>query len=171
MNTFCNSRWHFNVWDGVYCIFSVASVIEVEHFVFWMANLILWTVNLIFWRTFHFREWVFGELDHIFGILDGNYAIQDDYLVFKLKYFVFLRVYLEYLATYFIFGNTTVCILDYVFCFFDDFLVFGKVHFRGPTVRGPICHFFRADSWAPDNRAPGYFCYFFMMCDFFCNSR
>ena len=26
---------------------------------------------------------------------------------------------------------------------------------RGPTVQGPICHFFRADSWAPDNRAPG----------------
>ena len=29
------------------------------------------------------------------------------------------------------------------------------VYFWGPTVRGPICHFFRADSWAPDNWAPG----------------
>ena len=25
----------------------------------------------------------------------------------------------------------------------------------GPTVRGPIVHFVRADSWAPDSRAPG----------------
>ena len=52
------------------------------------------------------------------------------------------------------------------FVFLIIFLVFGKVHFRGP-----ICHFFRADSWAPDNRAPGYFCYFFMMYVFVCNLR
>ena len=26
---------------------------------------------------------------------------------------------------------------------------------RGPTVRGPICHFLEVDSWAPDNWAPG----------------
>ena len=69
MNTFCKSRWHFNVWDGVYCIFSVASVIEVEHFVFWMANLILWTVNLIFWKTFHLWGWVFGALEDFFVFL------------------------------------------------------------------------------------------------------
>ena len=53
-------------------------------------------------------------------------------------------------------GCPRILLLSFVF--FDDFLVFGKVHFRGPTVRGPICHFFRADSWAPDNRAPGPIC-------------
>ena len=26
---------------------------------------------------------------------------------------------------------------------------------RGLTVLGPICHFSRTDSWAPDNRVPG----------------
>ena len=28
---------------------------------------------------------------------------------------------------------------------------------RGPVVRGPICHFFRANSWARDNWAPSPF--------------
>ena len=56
---------------------------------------------------------------------------------------------------FFIFWNIHVCILYYVLCFLMIFLVFGMVHFRGPTVRGPICHFGGADSWAPDNRAPG----------------
>ena len=98
---------------------------------------------------------VFGDLDDIFGILYGDYTIWDDYLVFELIYFVFLLVHLVCWATYLIFGYTPVCILDAVFCFFYDFLVFWMVHFWGPTVRGPICHFFRSDSWAPDNWAPG----------------
>ena len=70
-----------------------------------------------------------------------------------------------------IFGNIYVFVFWFSVLFSYDLFVFGMVTFRGPTVRGPICHFFRADSWAPDNRAQGYFCYFFMMCDFFCNSR
>ena len=107
-----------------------------------------------FW-TFYFWGWVFGDLEDIFCILDGDYAIWDDYLVFELIYFVFLLVYLVCWAAYVLFGNTPVCILDAVFCFFEDFLVFWMVHFRGPTVRGPICHFFGADSWALDNWAPG----------------
>ena len=82
---------------------------------------------------------VFGDLDDIFGILYGDYTIWDDYLVFELIYFVFLLVHLVCWATYLIFGYTPVCILDAVFCFFDDFLVFWMVHFWGPTVRGPIC--------------------------------
>ena len=88
-----------------------------------------------------------------YGILDVDYAIWDNY-------FVFLLVYLVCWETYVLFGNAPVCILDDVFCFFDDFLVFGMAHFRGPTVRGPICHFLGADSWAPDNRAPGFLLFF-----------
>ena len=88
-------------------------------------------------------------------ILDGVYAIWDDYLVFELIYFVLSLVHLVFWKTYLIFGNTPVCILDDVFCLLMIFFIFGTVHFRGPTVRGPICQFFRADSWAPDNRALG----------------
>ena len=79
MNTFCNQRWLFNVWDGVHCIWDVASGIGVEHFVFWMVYLVLWTVNLIFWKTFYFWGWVFGALEDIFCIFDGDYAIWDVY--------------------------------------------------------------------------------------------
>ena len=85
-------------------------MIEVEHFVFWMANLILWTVNLIFWKTFYFWGWVFGALEDIFCIFDGDYAIWDVGLVSKLIYFVFLLVYLSCWATYLVFGNTLVYI-------------------------------------------------------------
>ena len=94
MNTFCNQRWHFNVSDGVHCIFDVPYGIGLEHFVFWMVFLVKWTVNFLFWRTCLFWGWVFGDLDDIFGILEGNYAIWDDYLVFELLYFVFLLLYL-----------------------------------------------------------------------------
>ena len=121
----------------------------MKHFVFWMVYLILCTMNLIFWRTFHFWEWVLDDLDDIFAILNGDYTIWDDYLVFELAYFVFLLVYLVCWGTLLICGNIPVCILDDVFCFFDDKLVFGMVHFRGP-----ICHFLGADSWAPDSWAP-----------------
>ena len=71
----------------------------------------------------------------IFGILDGDYAIWDAYLVFEL----FLLVYLVCWATYLIFGTPLL----------------QMVHFRGPTVWGPICHFFGADNWAPDSWAWG----------------
>ena len=37
MNTFCNLRWHSNVWDAVHFILDVISVIGVGHFVFWMV--------------------------------------------------------------------------------------------------------------------------------------
>merc|ERR1712208_92677 len=50
-------------------------------------------------------------------------------------------------------GNICVCIFDSVF--FYGLFVFGMAHFRGPTVRGPICHFLEVVSWAPDNWAPG----------------
>ena len=89
MNTFCNIRWHFNVWDVVHFILDVASGIGVEHFVFWMVYLIKRTVNFISWRTFLIFGWVFGDLDEILGILDCDYAIWDDYLVFELIYFMF----------------------------------------------------------------------------------
>ena len=48
-----------------------------------------------------------------------------------------------------IFGNICVCFFDAVFCFFMV-SVFEMEHFRGP-----ICHFFRADSWAPVPNCPG----------------
>ena len=54
-----------------------------------------------------------------------------------------------------IFGYISVCIFDSVYSFFEDLSIFGIVYFWGPTVRGPICHFWGADSWAPDNWAPG----------------
>ena len=41
-------RCHFNSWDGVHCIFDVASGTGVDYFVFLMVHLIFWTVNLIF---------------------------------------------------------------------------------------------------------------------------
>ena len=72
MNTFYDSRWHFNVWDGLHPILDVTSWIGVEHFGFWMVYLLLGTVNLIFWRTFYFWGWVFGDLEDIFCILDGD---------------------------------------------------------------------------------------------------
>ena len=115
MNTFCNLRWQFNVWDSVHRILDVTSGIGVEYFVFWMVYLVLWTAILIFWWTFHFWGWVVGDLDDIFGILHGDYAIWDDYLVSKVIYFVFLLVYLVCWAAYVLFGNTPVCILDNVF--------------------------------------------------------
>ena len=100
---------------------------------------------------------VFGDLDDIFGILYGDYTIWDDYLVFELIYFVFLLVHLVCWATYLIFGYTPVCILDAVFCFFDDFLVFWMVHFWGPTVRGPICLEPPAPQSLPPSQAPSPF--------------
>ena len=130
MNTFRILRWHFNVWNGVHCIFDASPGIGREHFVFWMVYPVLWTVNLIFWRTFHFWGWVFDDLDDIFGIFDVDYAIWDDYLVSELIYFVLLLEYLVCWATYLIFGNTPVCILDDVF------------------------RCFRADSWAPEMYHP-----------------
>ena len=72
MDTFCNSRWHFHVGDGVYCIFDV---IGVEYFAYWMVYLVFWTVNLIFWWTFYFFGWVSGDLDDILGILDGDFEL------------------------------------------------------------------------------------------------
>ena len=135
------SGCHIWDWGGAFCILDGLNGIVDNEF--------------DFGGHFTFGGGVFGDLDDIFGILYGDYAIWDDYLVFELIYFVFLFVHLVCWATYLIFGNTPVCILDAVFCFFDDFLVFWMVHFRGPTVRGPICHFFGADSWAPDNWAPG----------------
>ena len=77
MKTFCNLRWHFNVWDGVHCILDVTSGIGVVHFVFWMVYLVLWTVNLILWKTFYFWGWVFGALEDIFCIFYGDYVIWD----------------------------------------------------------------------------------------------
>ena len=123
MNTSCNLRWHFNVWDGEHCIFDVAYGIGVEYIVFWMVYLILCTGNLIFWGIFHFWGWVVGDLDDIQGIFDGVYicdvyVIWDDYFVFELIYFVFLLVNLVCWATYLIFGNTPVCILYNVFISF-----------------------------------------------------
>ena len=108
MNTFYDSRWHFNVWDGLHPILDVTSWIGVEHFGFWMVYLLLGTVNLIFWRTFYFWGWVFGDLEDIFCILDGDYAIWDDYLVSELIYFVLLLEYLVCWATYLIFGDNPV---------------------------------------------------------------
>ena len=109
-------------------------------------------MNLIFGGHFNFGRGVFGDLDDFFGILYGDYAIWDDYLLFELIYFVFLPVHLVCWATYFIFRNTPVRILDAVFSY--DSLVFWMVHFRGSAVWGPICHFFRADSWAPGPNSP-----------------
>ena len=110
MNTFYDSRWHFNVWDGLHPILDVTSWIGVEHFGFWMVYLLLGTVNLIFWRTFYFWGWVFGDLEDILCILDGDYAIWDDYLVFELMYFVFLLVCMSCWDTYLMIGITPVYI-------------------------------------------------------------
>ena len=52
MNTFRILRWHFNVWNGVHCIFDASPGIGREHFVFWMVYPVLWTVNLIFAMIF-----------------------------------------------------------------------------------------------------------------------
>ena len=60
-------------------------------------------------------EWIFCDSHDIVGIFDGDYAIWDDYLVFELIHFVFLLLYFVSWATYLMFGNTPVCLLDYVF--------------------------------------------------------
>ena len=134
--------------------------------VFWMFFLVLWTMNLIFWRLFHFWGWVFSDWDGVIGILDCDYVILDNYFLFEGENMLFLIVY-SYFIDHKWYLVTSVFVYLIQCCVFYVFFVFGMLHFRGPTVRGPICHFFRADSWAPDNRAPGYFCYFFMICDFF----
>ena len=54
-----------------------------------------------------------------------------------------------FLGTWLIFGYISVCIFDSVYSFFEDLSIFGIVFFWGPTVRGPICHFWAPDSWAP----------------------
>ena len=132
------------------------------YIVFWMSHLGLgWGIlysgwfkwycgqQIWFWRTFHFWgrgiwwfRWYFWyfvwwlcDLGWLFGI-----------------WTVFTCVF-GMLGNIFDIWEHPCCILDAVF--FYDFLVFEMVHFWGPTVRGPICHFLRADSWAPDNWAPG----------------
>ena len=103
--------------------------------------MVLKTGNFISFDIY-FLRWIFGDMDDFVSILDGDYVIWDAYLLYERKYFVFLNSAFVFFGTLFIFGTISVCI-------FDDLFVFGMVYFWGPTVRGPICHFSRADNWAP----------------------
>ena len=49
-------------------------------------------------------------------------------------------------------------VIEHILPTFGGYMSFGGFLSRGPTVRGPIVHFFKVDSWAPDSRAPGPSC-------------
>ena len=104
---------------------------------------------------FNFWGRVFSDWDSVIGILDSDYVIWDDYLLFEGEKTLVFNCLFCILGKMNDFGNICVCIFDAVFCVFDGLFGFGMVHFRGPIVRGPICHFLEVDSWAPDSWAPG----------------
>ena len=57
MNTFCTSRWHLNVWDGVHCIFDFAYM-GLGWSMLYSGWFILYSVQWI---------WYFGRKYHFWG--------------------------------------------------------------------------------------------------------
>ena len=100
--------------------------------------------------------WAFGDSNDVLDILAGdNWILNDFFAIWKeVSYLNNIRIVCFWEHDWYLVTSLFVFLILCI-VFFEDLSIFGIVYFWGPTVRGPICHFWGADSWAPDNWAPG----------------